>query len=280
MPTEGIKVDMPTGGIKVDMPTEGIKVDMPTEMIKVTVDMGDAASRLNASISAALSKPIRVEVSGGVQAVGGEKVDALATCVRGLEDRLLYVKNDLESKISVIETKPMGEEKLNFLKGHIKELETKLAFVKSDLDLKINSVDSKSVGKEKLVVLEGYVRELGNKLMTVNAALNSKASATDTIGLSAYIERLANRMTSIKAVLEGKINSVDLKASNSVDPKLDLKVNALIRSQVSEIERQLVIVRGNSVDTAGAVSGINTKFSHLLDDLERRLSVVFNMAPT
>ena len=201
---EDKKFEVEDKTFQVDEPTWKIGVDVPTDVVEIKVDLGDAASRLKASISEALNKPVKVEVMGNLKAVGGEKLDILAGVVKGLEDRLLYVKNDLETKINAVGG---GEE------------------------------------------------------------------------LEAYIRRLDGKLKDVKANLEGRINIIDLKALSADNYQLEVKINALIRSQVSDIERQLISIRGDSADQSGYISRVESKLGHLLEDLERRLSVVFNMAP-
>lgn len=89
--------------IKVEKPDWTVQVGVPTEPMTVKVDIGDAESRLRSAISEALSQPVRVEVDGSVNAVGGEKFDQLAQTVKSLSDRLITVKGEIDGKINMID---------------------------------------------------------------------------------------------------------------------------------------------------------------------------------
>ena len=165
VPAEGIKVDMPAEGIKVEMPTDTIKVEMPTDTIKV--DMPTDTIKVDMP-----TEGIKVKVDGDINAVGSEKLDRLAECVKGLEDRLLYVKNDLGDKISIINAK-------------------------EDTD----------------------------------------------------------------------------------DYRMEVRVKALINSQLADIEQQLVTIRSSTTDYNGSIVRVDSKLTAMIQELERRLTSVFNFAP-
>ena len=97
--------------------------------------------------------------------------------------------------------------------------------------------------------------------------------------LTELINKVDSRLLNVKVNLEDKINIIDSKVLNQDSYQLDIKVNALIRSQIASVEQQLVSVRGDSVDQGGRISMVEARLSHSLSDLERRLNVVFNLAP-
>ena len=100
-PTWSVKVD-DSYKVKVDEPTWKVGVDVPTGIIDVKIDVDSAATRLSSAITSALDKPIKVEYTGEVKAVGGEKLDKLTELVSRVNDKLLNVKSNLEDKINVI----------------------------------------------------------------------------------------------------------------------------------------------------------------------------------
>ena len=77
---------------------------MPTEIINIEIDVDAAATRLNSAITTALAKPIKVEYTGDVKAVGGEKLDRLTELISKIDDKILNVKVNLENKIDMIST--------------------------------------------------------------------------------------------------------------------------------------------------------------------------------
>ena len=142
IPTDTVvKVEEPSWSISVDE-SAVVKVEEPGW--RIGVDVGDAGSRISGSISSALSTPIQIDIKdrGGDSAVGGEKLNMLTECVKGLEDRLLYVKSDLEDKIIDLDSKSTGIT-MSYIEAKITSLVRSQMI---DLEQQLITIRSNSVG--------------------------------------------------------------------------------------------------------------------------------------
>jgi hypothetical protein len=162
-----LKVDT-SEKIKVEMPAEGIPVAMPEEPIPVTVDVNDAAATLNASIVDALSTEINVKLEGN--AVGGEKINEVATAVGTVKEQLNAVNKDLNDKIQMVtannETLDIGRvetivarsvavlnDRVNRLTTDVSETHSKATQLEHSIGYSISDLDRRLAQTQNLIPL-------------------------------------------------------------------------------------------------------------------------------
>jgi ubiquinone biosynthesis protein UbiJ len=68
-------------------------------------------------------------------------------------------------------------------------------------------------------------------------------------------------------------------SKESDDYQLDVRVNALMRGHLADIEQKLMVIRGDTVGYEGDVVRVESRLMAMLENLESRLNVVFNMSP-
>jgi archaellum component FlaC len=89
--------------IAVEQPDWKVGVEVPSEIVKVTVDVTNAASSLERAVAAALANAnIRVENTGGPNAVGGEALNELSRAVKSVSDRIITINTELNNKINML----------------------------------------------------------------------------------------------------------------------------------------------------------------------------------
>ena len=82
----------------------------------------------------------------------------------------------------------------------------------------------------------------------------------------------------MKDDLDNKI-SVITSRDDSDAYQAEIRVNALIDSKLVGIEQQLIAVRSSTLDYNGSIIRVDSKLTAMMQELERRLTSVFNFAP-
>ncbi len=166
-----LKVEEAT--VSVDVGDVKVPVDTPTEAVKVEVDATTAALAIEtAAKSAANDIAIavgKIDLSGaGTNAVGGEKFDQLAQTVKGLEDRIIVVKSEVDGKMRML-----GEgnnETTDIDRRVVSIVDTKISGMKQDIDdIRDMSANTSSKQRQKDVYYETKISELDYRL---NNAMN------------------------------------------------------------------------------------------------------------
>ena len=82
----------------------------------------------------------------------------------------------------------------------------------------------------------------------------------------------------MKNDLGDKISIINAKEDTD-DYRMEVRVKALINSQLADIEQQLVTIRSSTTDYNGSIVRVDSKLTAMIQELERRLTTVFNFAP-
>jgi len=99
-----VPVDVGDAMVKVD--TDNVTVKIDSEGVTIPVDVGTAASTIGSTITEALAKAtvdvnVKSTETGGV---GADSINLLSTAIESVDDRLLAVKDNLETQLVSIKS--------------------------------------------------------------------------------------------------------------------------------------------------------------------------------
>lgn len=128
----------------------------------ISIDVGEASAKLKEAISSALSRSVKVEVSGSGGSVGADKIDQLSMAVSKVSDRLVAVKNELDNKIKIAGS---NNETIDIDRKISSAVNNKISEVNKDMNEIRNSVGGiLSSQKQKEVYYQHKFDELTYKL--------------------------------------------------------------------------------------------------------------------